>query len=132
MRFAPQHVDLHLALRDLLCNERWSEGWGDYIITFQLQQQRQKRCLRAHGKQPPPPTHITFSALQAADLLPTADTLQELSPSQVKPKRDPKDHPWRRNLWPTKESWRWTKYRQQNRRTPGLLYPPSFQGTLKI
>jgi hypothetical protein len=112
MRWAPQHVDPLLALRDLIYNERWSEGWDD-IVTFRLQQQRQKRCQRALAKQPPPSSPITFSALQAAELLPVADAPEELSPSQEKPKRDPKDHPWRRNLWPTKESWRWTKFRQQ-------------------
>jgi hypothetical protein len=30
-----------------------------------------------------------------------------------KMKKDPKDHPWRNNKWPTKESWRWSKRRQQ-------------------
>lgn len=111
MRWAPQHVDPLLALRDLICNERWREGWDD-IVTFQLQQQRQKRCQRALARQPPP-SPITFSALQAAELLPIADAPEELPPSNEKPKRDPKDHPWRRNLWPTKESWRWNKFRQQ-------------------
>ncbi len=28
MRWAPQHVNPILALRDLLCNGRWSEGWN--------------------------------------------------------------------------------------------------------
>jgi hypothetical protein len=27
MRWAPQNVDPLLALRDLICNKRWSEGW---------------------------------------------------------------------------------------------------------
>ena len=39
LRWAPQHVDPLLTLRDLICNERWSEGWDD-IVNFQLQQQR--------------------------------------------------------------------------------------------
>ena len=112
MRWAPQNVNPLLALRDLLCNDRWSEGWDD-IVTFQLQQQRQKRCQRALANQPTPSPPITFSALEAVGLLPSADAPEDQPPSQVKPKRDPKDHPWRRNLWPTKESWRWAKYRQQ-------------------
>jgi hypothetical protein len=112
MRWAPQHVDPLLALRDLLCNGRWSEGWDD-IVTFQLQQQRQKRCQRALARQPTPSPPVTFSALQAAGLLPNPDAIEQQPPVKKKPKRDPKDHPWRRNLWPTKESWRWSKYRQQ-------------------
>jgi hypothetical protein len=112
MRWAPQHVNPILALRDLLCSGRWSEGW-DNIVAFQLQQQREKRCQRALAKQPSPSPPLTFSALQAAGLLPTPDAAEERPLAQKKPKRDPKDHPWRRNLWPTKESWRWSKYRQQ-------------------
>lgn len=112
MRWAPHHVNPILALRDLLCNGRWSGGW-DNIVSFQLQLQREKRCQRALAKQPSPSPPLTFSALRAAGLLPTADAVEEEPPVQVKPKRDPKDHPWRRNLWPTKESWRWSKHRQQ-------------------
>ncbi|MFQ5645223.1 MAG: hypothetical protein ACE5FQ_16230 [Thiogranum sp.] len=112
MRWAPQHVDPLLALRDLLCSDRWNEGWDD-IVSFQLQQQRQKRCQLALARQPTPSATLTFSALQAAGRLPDPAASEERTPAQKKPKRDPKDHPWRRNLWPTKESWRWTKYRQQ-------------------
>lgn len=112
MRWAPHHVDPLLALRDLIYSGRWDEGWGD-IVAFQLQQQREKRCQRALEKQPTPPVPVTFSALQAAGLLPSPDVEAHPSPVKQRPKRDPKDHPWRRNLWPTRESWRWSTYRQQ-------------------
>jgi hypothetical protein len=112
MRWAPQHVNPILALRDLLSNGRWSESWDD-IVSFQLQLQREKRCQRALAKQPAPSPPLTFSALRAAGLLPKPDAVEKEPPTKAKPKRDPKDHPWRQNLWPTKESWRWTKYRQQ-------------------
>lgn len=112
MRWAPQHVDPILALRDLYCSKRWNEGW-DAIVSFQLQQQREKRCQRSLAKQPTPPPPVTFSALQAAGLLPDPYASKERPAVQKKPKRDPKDHPWRRNRWPTKESWRWSKRRQQ-------------------
>lgn len=112
MRWAPQHVDPLLAIRDLIYSGRWNEGW-DNIVSFQLQQQREKRCQRALAKQPAPMPPVTFSALQADGLLPNPDAKVPEPPLKKKPKRDPKDHPWRRNLWPTKESWRWSKYRQQ-------------------
>ena len=112
MRWAPHHVNPILALRDLLSNDRWSESWDD-IVSFQLQLQREKRCQRALAKQPAPSPPLTFSALQTAGLLPKPDAVEKEPPTEAKPKRDPKDHPWRRNLWPTKESWRWSKYRQQ-------------------
>lgn len=112
MRWAPHHVDPILALRDLICSGRWNEGWDD-LVAFQLQQQREKRCQRALAKQPAPPPAVTFPALQAAGLLPKPETSEQPPPAKRRPKRDPKDHPWRRNLWPTRESWRWSKYRQQ-------------------
>lgn len=112
MRWAPQHVDPLLAVRDLIYSGRWNEGWHN-IVSFQLQQQREKRCLHALAKQPPPTPPVTFSALHAAGLLPNPNATAPQPPVKKKMKRDPKDHPWRRNLWPTKESWRWSKYRQQ-------------------
>lgn len=112
MRWAPQHVDPLLALRDLICSGRWNEGWYN-IVSFQLQKQREIRCQSALAKQTTPTSPITFYALQAAGLLPNPDAIELQLPVNNKPKRDPKDHPWRRNLWPTKESWRWSRYRQQ-------------------
>jgi len=113
MRWAPQHVDPLLALRDILCNGRWSEGW-DNIVAFQQQKQRQQRCQRALAKLPAPAAPITFPALQAAGLLPDATATEEATVSSVSVKRDPNDHPWRNDRWPTKESWRWAMSRQQN------------------
>lgn len=113
MRWAPHHVDPLLALRDLLSNGRWDEGW-EHIVDFQLQQQRQQRCQRALAKQPTPVAPLTFPALQAAGLMPDVTIPEETSSSTERAKRDPKDHPWRNDRWPTKESWRWSKFRQQN------------------
>jgi hypothetical protein len=109
MRWAAHHVDPLLALRDLLSNGRWNEGW-DRIVTFQLQQQRQRRCQHALSKQPSPtsPTPAA-TAEQPSGPLHSPETTEVQTPSPKKVKKDPKDHPWRRNLWPTKESWRWTK-----------------------
>lgn len=112
MRWAPQHVDPLLALRDLLSNGRWNEGWRD-IVAFHQQQQREKRQQRALTKQPQPTMPLTFAAFEAAGLLPKAGSTDQPASSQPQKKMDPKDHPWRRGLWPTKESWRWGKYRQQ-------------------
>jgi hypothetical protein len=109
MRWAAHHVDPLLALRDLLSNGRWNEGW-DRIVTFQLQQQRQRRCQRALSKQPSPTSWTPAAAAeQPSGPLHSPETTEEQTSSPKKVKKDPKDHPWRRNLWPTKESWRWTR-----------------------
>lgn len=112
MRWARQHVNPLLALRDLICNGRWGEGWND-IVDFHQQQQRQIRCQLALARQSSPTPPISFPALHAAGLLPDPTAPEEPPPAKPKSKRDPRDHPWRQNRWPTKESWRWSKYHQQ-------------------
>ena len=109
MRWAAHHVDPLLALRDLLSNGRWNEGW-DRIVTFQLQQQRQRRCQRALSKQPSPTSQTpVVAAGQPSGRLQSPEISEAQPPSPRNVKKRPKDHPWRRNLWPTKESWRWTR-----------------------
>jgi hypothetical protein len=112
MRWAAHHVDPLLALRDLLSNGRWNEGWRD-IVALQLQQQRAQRQQRAQAKQPSRTPPIAPSSSKTPSLLPKVNALDnalDQTPSAPrKKKRDPKDHPWRRGLWPTKESWRWNK-----------------------
>ena len=107
MRWAAHHVDPLLALRDLVSNGRWTEGWQD-IVAFQQQEQREKRQRRALAKQAQPMPAMTLSAFEAAAALPRAN-IPDQAPSTPTKKKNPKDHPWRRGLWPTKESWRWSK-----------------------
>lgn len=114
MRWAARNVDPMLALRDLLSNQRWDEGW-DEIVAFQWQQKRERMGQQARAKRPPPPAPITFAALKKAGLLPSASDSdsEPLPPAPAKPKRDPKDHPWRKGKWPTRPTWRYGKYHQQ-------------------
>jgi hypothetical protein len=106
MRWAARHVDAMLALRDLLCNGAWEEGWKQ-IALFQQERQVVARLQRAERKQPPPAEPITFASLQAAGLLPDDEPPVEDQPSQPNPWRPAPDHPWRNDKWPTRESWRW-------------------------
>ena len=101
MRWAAHHVDPLLALRDLLSNGRWNEGWRD-IVALQQQQQRVKRQRRALAKQSQPTPPMNSSSLEQTGLLPKANALDQIPSTPKKKKRDPKDHPWRRGLWPTK------------------------------
>lgn len=106
MRWADHNVDPLLALRDLLCNKRWDEGWQQ--IVAQQQQQRQTRRLQtAQAKQSPPSEPVTFAALKAAGRLPQAHAPDEQPTTDAKSRRPADDHPWRKGIWPTKESWRW-------------------------
>lgn len=105
MRWAPHHVDPMLALRDLVCNRRWSEGWAQIAAHLQ-ERSRQKRMASVSTEKKPIPEPITFAKLKTAGLLPTEKKMVKKSDS--KPTcRPAADHPWRNDIWPTKESWRW-------------------------
>lgn len=106
MRWAEHNLDSMLSLRDLLCSDRWDEGWQQ-IALFHQEQQVVKRLQRAEAKQPPPRPPITFAALDAASRLPNDAPSDEPPPPQKKPWRPAPDHPWRNDKWPTKEAWRW-------------------------
>lgn len=107
MRWAEQHLDPMLALRNLVCNGRWEEGWQQ-IVLFQQEQQLANKVRAAEARQPPPPEPITFARLKAAGLLPE-DELSDASPAATakKPWHPAPDHPWRRPLNPANDPWRW-------------------------
>jgi len=113
MRWAPQNVDPLLAVRDLLVNDRWHEGW-DKIVEYQWRQHHHRFSGPEPAEQPEPSAPVKFSALVASGVLSPASELEEIPTLRKKQKKDPREHPWRNNKWPTKESWRWRKFRQQN------------------
>lgn len=105
MRWAEHHVDPMLALRDLVCNHRWQEGWSQ-IVAHQQMQRRLKRSSEGQSEQANTTEPVTFAKLKAAGLLPEDKT--EIERSEINSAYRPgTDHPWRNNKWPTKESWRW-------------------------
>jgi hypothetical protein len=63
MRWAPHHVDPMLALRDLVCNRRWSEGWSQ-IVTYQHKQRYRKRLAAGSTEEQPVSAPITFAGYQ--------------------------------------------------------------------
>ncbi len=106
MRWAEHNLNSMLSLRDLLCSDRWEEGWRQ-IELFHQEQQAVKRLQRAKANQPPARPPITFAALKAAGLFADDETPAESSPTEKKPWRPAADHPWRNEKWPTKDAWRW-------------------------
>ena len=103
MRWAEQHLDPMLALRNLVCNGRWDEGW-QHIALFQHEQRVARRIHAADAKRPPS-APVTFKSLKAAGLLPEDDQPNDTTlPKESGP---PSDHPWRNNKWPTRDAWRW-------------------------
>lgn len=106
MRWAPASVDPMLALRNLLSNKRWQEGWQD-IVAHHQKQRRLKLHQRVAAKQPPPKEPLTFASLAAAGLLPAPPPAEPPDAKLAKRWRPAPDHPWRNGHWPTKVAWRW-------------------------
>lgn len=100
MHWAREHVDPMLALRNIVCSDRWAEAWPQITQTLR-QQARQRRSAR-HAKrcQAPPPAQTA----QAPAAPIRADRVEPQPPSSqlpskaisTQPWRPPANHPWRR------------------------------------
>jgi hypothetical protein len=100
MRWAKAHVDPLLALRNLVCNGRWSEGWRQIGVHY-WQRQRQNFIDRARQRAVAPPITLP-PAPKETPTIKEVQTQSDQSPKQ--PYRPAANHPWRRGLWPTRES----------------------------
>jgi len=107
MRWAEHHVDPMLALRNLVCNGRWSQGWSK-IVAFYWQKRHQEFHEQAK-KQRSHLSRITFDSVRVAPGLAQTKLPEpvELAPKRSQPYRPAADHPWRQDIWPTREAWRW-------------------------
>ena len=101
MHWANTHVNPMLALRTAVCNDRWSEAWGQTCSTRLLQRQH-RRITAAHHRQQKAAQR--FLLLWMRFLLPSRDAR---SPQQVSPRpacmadgRPTAQHPWRRRWSP--------------------------------
>jgi hypothetical protein len=110
MRWAPAHVDPMLALRNLVCNHRWADTWPK-IVAYRRQLLWQKR-REAIAQRQSKPASQPAKRLSLADLM-VAPSPQPQPPPQPISSRPSADHPWRNNLWPTREAWRWASPQTQ-------------------
>jgi hypothetical protein len=107
MHWARQHVDPLLALRNIVCSDRWAEAWPQITQTLR-QQTRQRRSAghaRRHPSTQPSPVATTDPPQPAhspAASRPFSTAKTQLTPSQPPPKatttepwRPPANHPWR-------------------------------------
>jgi hypothetical protein len=90
MHWARSQVDPMLALRNVVCNDRWAEAWPQ--IAAQLcQQARDKRTARRGRRRPEPPPPLTTPP----DRPFTTTALRAALARHFR--RSPNDHPWRRS-----------------------------------
>lgn len=95
MRWAEQNLNPMLALRNLIANDRWAEGWNN-IVAFRLQQLKTKRFAAANLT--PVPTPPILLADFTPDSLPRIPS--STSPQSKMPYKPPPDHPWRQPFLP--------------------------------
>ena len=104
MRWAEDHLNPILALRNLVCNGAWEAGWRQ-IELFTHEQQLCRRLQRAEAKQPSPPAPLSLATASVADPPPESDSSDE--PPPTRRSRPSPDHPWRNNQWPSYEDRYW-------------------------
>jgi len=94
MRWAEGHVNPMLSLRNLICNDRWQEGWQK-MVTYRQQQQREQRQekWRATIRS----TRCIPEKTVASVNTPLRSTTPKLDkPSPKTPYKPPANHPWRK------------------------------------
>lgn len=105
MHWERQHVDPMLALRNIICSDRWVQEWPRIAKRLRLQEtQRRRRLCEKHrlAKQPvclevslPPLSELDIEhPAQQTSLSITPDTPQETQKSSM-PWRPAPNHPWR-------------------------------------
>src|SRR5947209_7580751 len=110
MRWGPNHVNAMLAMRNLACNDRWTEGW-DAIRSLWCKQEVAARAQRAvrpcasgQSASSTPPTVLapaepsSSSEPSPPPLTPTKPSPDQSAPtpSEPRPLRPAPTHPWRR------------------------------------
>jgi hypothetical protein len=111
MHWARSHVDPMLALRNVVCNDRWEEAWPQIAEELRRQtmhrrtQRRQARLISRHQETAmmvaaemvdtviPAPVLIEPPPVPA---LPAASTTKQSTTEPRKPYRPAPDHPWRK------------------------------------
>ena len=107
MRWAREHVNPMLALRNAVCNDRWAEVWGQ-IETEQRRQvgvrRRERRQQRAVSTPPSAPASAALPTTVPEPKLPLPVPMLPAAPPAVpQPRRPGADHPWRRAWSPRRQ-----------------------------
>jgi hypothetical protein len=107
MRWASQHVNPMVALRNLVCNNRWEQDWPKVAQQLRWQRTQRQRALKQQRRssltaQPHPPSPPVPPAPQPTPIAPSAAVPSSDPPpplasaKKAAPYRPAPDHPWRR------------------------------------
>lgn len=106
MHWAPEHVDPMVALRTIVCADRWDEAWPQICDRLRQQQRHQART-RAAQRRAGHPSRSSAPPAALAMPVPPTDTpaLAPREPLSYGPGRPAPDHPWnRRFILPSRHS----------------------------
>jgi hypothetical protein len=108
--WAREHVNPMVALRTLVCNDRWDEGWPQIVSQLRAQETQRRQALQDKRRAPPVAITAVLPDLLATTApdggesglppkpapipAPIAEIAQETLPPQ-QPYRPPAQHPWR-------------------------------------
>jgi hypothetical protein len=99
MHWAPAHVDPMLALRTIVCTDRWDEAWPQIAARLRADARARRRSRRA-ARQPTQTASPTPSDATSPNAVtpPPAPTLSP--PKTIIDGRPTKAHPWNRRFLP--------------------------------
>lgn len=101
MHWLRTHVDPMLALRNLVCNDRWSQEWPQIHahLLAQAKAQRMQPCRQRLHERRSRQIEATLAAqrMQFAALHPQSSTDATPPPNKPKSSKPAHDHPWRRS-----------------------------------
>jgi hypothetical protein len=92
MRWAEQHVNPLLALRNSICNDRWSEGW-QAVVAYRRQQRWDAR--RNKPQNVPQESAISLANCRTTAKPIPSPTTKLKNSAKGQPYRPSADHPWR-------------------------------------
>lgn len=96
MRWKDDNIDPMLALRCLLSNDRWDEGWDD-ILDYRLQLRQRVRQHRSQLKRASQiETLPVCSPAPVVEHTPKSEPTTQQLTAQAQPYRPADDHPWRK------------------------------------
>jgi len=103
MHWARPHVDSMLALRNIVCSDRWEEAWPQIAATLRQQAQQRRTATRVQTVAPAQPLPAAQPAPLPAPATTHGTTEPQRAPAPIaaasaapgKPWRPPPNHPWR-------------------------------------
>jgi hypothetical protein len=98
MQWAPEHVNPLLALRNIVCNDRWEEAWAQIGTELRRQQQERRHATRCRRRAQPAPTvavTVTPASPGRAARRPQRRAQGRPPPPAPVSRRPSAQHPWR-------------------------------------